>query len=187
MATALHPRPSTSPSSSRSPATEQADAPTSGSNRRLATGVFIALAGVVAVLSFADRAPDLVRQGLRASVQLSTAIEDATGLSVFDARDLPYSWDLVGHFALWLSVAVVGWWTFRRRLSALTLALTLFIGSYAVEIGQAYLSTTRTPDPQDLVANALGIAVGMTAAVTVGWGATMVQRLRTPQPAVVGR
>ncbi|MEM9131809.1 MAG: hypothetical protein AAF962_09405 [Actinomycetota bacterium] len=170
MATVLHPRSSSDPTATPSPP----------SGRRLATLVFVALAGLVAVLSFADRAPGLVRRGLRASVRLSNAIEDATGLSVIDARDLPYSWDLVGHFALWLTVAVVGWWTYRRRLPATVLALVLFIGSYAVEIGQSYLSTTRTPDPQDLVANALGIAVGMTLAVTGGW---IVARVRGRGPA----
>lgn len=172
MATALHPRPSPAAPS---------PVPSPRSGRRLATGVFVALAGAVAVLSFADRAPDLVRQGLRASVRLSTAIENATGLDVVDARDLPYSWDVVGHFGLWLAVAVAAWWAFRRRLSALALGLTLFIVSYAVEIGQSYLTTTRTPDPRDLLANALGIVVGMTIAVAVGWSISAMRHLRKPQ------
>ena len=39
----------------------------------------------------------------------------------------------------------------------------LFTVSYASEIGQAYLSTTRIPDPRDLVANGLGIVAGLLA------------------------
>lgn len=178
MATALHPRPSP---------TDTVAAPSPRSGRRLATGVFVALAVAVAVLSFADRAPELVRQGLRASVRLSTSIENATGLDVVDARDLPYSWDVVGHFGLWLAVAVAAWWAFRRRLSALALGLTLFIVSYAVEIGQSYLTTTRTPDPRDLLANALGIAVGMTVAVAVGWSIAALRRVRDPQSVALSR
>ena len=135
-----------------------------GPDRRLRTGVFVILAGLVGVLSFADRASGLVRVTRRTSVRLSDSVANLTGLDIIDARSFPYSWDLVGHFALWLLTAVVGWWAFGRRVSAITLAGALFLTSYATEIGQSILTATRTPDSQDLVANAIGIAVGMAVA-----------------------
>lgn len=144
-----------------------AHAPTS--RRRLAPVVFVLLAGAVALLSFADRAPRLVRPALRSVVGLI----ESFGLPVIEARDLPYDWDVVGHFGLWLSLAVVSWWTFRPRVTAPTLAFTLFMASYAVEIGQSFLTTTRTPDPRDLAANGLGIVVGLMAAAAVEWLASV--------------
>lgn len=150
--------------------------------RRLATIAFVVLVGVVAVLSFADRAPDVVREILRSLVGLGRRVEDTLGVDLIDARDLPYSWDVVGHFVLWFGVAVVGWWAFRRRFSAIALGATMFAASYAVEIGQAVFTSTRRPDLADLVANALGIALGLTLAVAAGWLGAALRRLRSPQP-----
>ncbi|MEO0494096.1 MAG: VanZ family protein [Actinomycetota bacterium] len=144
-----------------------------------APAVFVALAGVVAFLSFADRAPALVRGFLRAGARVADRVQRAIGVSVVDTRDVPFEWDLLGHFVLWATVAVVGWWTFRSRASATAVAIGFFVVSYLVEIGQAVLSTNRSPDVRDLVANALGIAVGMVLAVTVD-AAT---RPSAPEPA----
>ncbi|MEM9520786.1 MAG: hypothetical protein AAGA37_15815 [Actinomycetota bacterium] len=114
---------------------------------------FVVVSGLASMLLFADGAPGLVRDGLRAS----------------GFPRLPYSWDVVGHVVLWFAVAFIAWWTFARRISAAALAVALVVASYGSEIGQAYLTTTRRPDVRDLAANGLGIAAGLIAAALWSW------------------
>jgi len=132
---------------------------------RLAGAVFAALIAVAAVLSFADRAPDIV---FPAAASLGGVIEGVTGIDLFGRGGLGLEFDLVGHVVLWSTLAAASWWTFRSRVPAMIQALGLFAASCAVEIGQFYITSTRVPDPVDLVANAIGITAGLGVAMVIG-------------------
>lgn len=161
-------------------ATEPTSTP--GPDRRLAAVVVASLAGLVALLSFADGAPDAVRRGLRVAARAIARVQELLGIQLVDLGDLPFEWDIVGHFVLWAAVAVVGRWAFRHRVAAVSLGLGCFAASYLVEIGQSVLTVSRRPDLRDLGANALGIVVGLVFAVGAERTAAVVRRIRGLEP-----
>lgn len=132
----------------------------SAGSRWLASTVFAAIVSAAAVLSFADSAPGLVRRWLRVMARSWVMVQDAVGVELLNPRDIPFEWDAVGHVVIWFAVAAAGWWILHRRVSAIVLATSFFLLSYAVEIGQSLFTTSRALDGRDLVANAVGIAVG---------------------------
>ena len=116
---------------------------------------------VIGLLSMSDRAPhaieaalDLVREGGR-------AIESRFGVDWVDLSDVPFGYDTVGHFGLWAAAGWLGYAAIGRRLGGFYLALCLFTMSAGIEIGQALLSSTRSPSASDLAANGVGIALGV--------------------------
>ena len=151
---------------------------TSGPDRRLATIVFAVLGGIVAVLSFADGAPGVIHRLLRSTARVVSGVQDLVGVQLVDLRDLPFEWDVVGHFVLWAAVAVVGWWALRHRVTAVSLGFGCFAASYLVEIGQSVLTVSRRPDLRDLAANALGIVAGLVVVVGAERTAAIVRRIR---------
>lgn len=156
--------------------------PTTGPNRRLATGALVVLSGIVAVLSFADGAPDVIRRLLRSAARVIAGVQDLVGVQFVDFRDLPFEWDTAGHFVLWAAVAVVGRWALGHRVTAVSLGLGCFAASYLVEIAQSVLTVSRRPDLRDLAANALGIVVGLVFAVGLERAAATVRRIRRIEP-----
>lgn len=130
----------------------------------IATG-FVA---VVGVLSFADRAPRASRAILRRIQWLGQRVERRFGWDFVDRSDVPLAYDTAGHFAMWFLAAALGWWLLHHKTSPLVLGLGLVAVSAGIEVGQGFLSSTRTPDVQDLLANAIGVSVGLTLAVLVG-------------------
>lgn len=143
---------------------------------RLAGTVFVALIAVAFVLSFADRAPDIV---FPAVASFGGAVEGATGIELVGRGGLPVELDTIGHIVLWGTLAAASWWTFHRRVPVFTQALGLFAASCAVEVGQFYVTSSRVPDPADLVANAIGITAGLGAALVIGSSIDAARR-RTP-------
>lgn len=155
---------------------------TTGPDRRLATVALVILGGIVAVLSFADSAPDVIRGFLRSAARVISGVQDLVGVQLIDVRNLPFEWDTAGHFVLWAAVAVIGRWALRHRVTAVSLGLGCFAASYLVEIGQSVLTVSRRPDLRDLAANALGIVVGLVLVVAAERTAAVVRRIRRIEP-----
>ena len=126
------------------------------------------------VLMLSDRAPGFLRRVFGdVVVRLSERI-DATGR--IPGEQLPET-DAVVHLALWASATLlVGLtiWTWRGLLIA---SLTMLAISALVEIAQGVYSSTREVDPNDAVANATGVALGMLAAALAYLSWSMVAAL----------
>lgn len=134
---------------------------------------------VLGILSFADRAPGTTQAALRRVQDVGRKVENRSGLDVIDRGDVPLAFDTAGHLFLWFIAGVIGWWAFSRRTSPVFLALCLFTISAGVEVGQSYLSTSRSPDLLDLVANGAGILFGVSFAVMFGGAVGAFGRLVT--------
>lgn len=124
--------------------------------------VFTGFLMALGVLSFADRAPDQARGGLRASRDIGRWGERATGIDVFDLSDIPLEWDTVGHVLMWFAAAILASAAFGRLLRHATIGFLLVSLSAGIEIGQHFLSSSRSPTLSDLIANIVGVVAGLT-------------------------
>ena len=127
-----------------------------------------------AALMVSDRAPGLLRRLFGDWVRrLSERIDaGARVASVASDPRLPES-DALVHVAVWaLAVSLVGLavWTWTGLAVG---TIVVFACSLAVEFAQGRLSDTREVEVSDVVANAFGIAIGVTvvAACYVAWSA----------------
>lgn len=148
-------------------------------SRWLPATAFTGLAGAVGVLSFADRAPGTTQAILRRVRSVGQRVEQRSGYDLIDRGDVPVAFDTAGHLVLWFLAGLIGWWAFHRRTTPAFLALCLFTVSAGIEVGQSYLSTSRSPDIFDLVANGAGIALGVALAVAIGSAVGAIGRFRT--------
>ncbi len=127
---------------------------------------FLGFALVVAGLSFSDRAPGFTSaRGL----WFARAVEAQAGMDLISRGDIPWRFDAVGHFLMWSLAGLLGWFAIGRRDSGLFLIASLSAISAGVEFVQPILSSSRASSYQDLIANVLGITLG----VVGGWMLSM--------------
>jgi len=134
------------------------------SGRRLRTFVFFAFLAGIGVLSLADRAPNAVKSALGVGQRVGSVGERTVGLDLLDRGDIPLAFDTVGHLVLWAVAGALASATFGRRTSRSFIIVMLITLSASVELGQGLLSATRRPELTDLVANGVGICIGVGAA-----------------------
>lgn len=70
------------------------------------------------------------------------------------------------HFAAYFLLAASGVQLWRGRPALIRLALGLLLMGAAIEVAQGSFTAARQADPGDLLANALGVAVGMALSAT---------------------
>ncbi|MEM8619262.1 MAG: hypothetical protein AAGF73_06035 [Actinomycetota bacterium] len=136
----------------------------------------------VIALMLSDRAPGVLRQVFGpAAERLSNRIDASARLP--STEQLPQS-DFLVHVGLWAAITVlVGLtvWTWRGLVVGGVGVLTL---SAFVEVAQGRYSTTRAVETSDVLANAVGVVAGMTAAAAayLAWSAVAAgcARLRRP-------
>ncbi len=137
------------------------------SGRLLRSLVFFMFLAGVGVLSLADRAPGAAERAVDFGQRAGSFGERSVGLDLIDRGDVPFAFDTVGHFVLWAGAGVLGYVAFGRRTSATFITVSLITLSAGVEVGQGLLSSTRHPGLTDLIANAVGVSVGVGVAVFV--------------------
>ena len=125
---------------------------------------------VVGAISLSDRLVPAasrafsVRAG-RATDLAATATDDAlgpeatSGLGVLS--DLPIGWDTVTHVMLWMGVGTMAAGLIRRFLHIPAMWLALVALSGAVEVAQRQWTDGRQFEVIDLIANAVGAAIGL--------------------------
>lgn len=132
-------------------------------------GVLVAFGLSVAVLSLSDRAP---RAAFWRSRMVVRSLESRAGFDLVSWSDVPFESDSVGHFAIWGVAGVLAWFALGRRVTAILLIAALISVSAGVEFAQPLLSHSREASYDDLVANALGISIGVASA----WLVSLVHR-----------
>lgn len=120
----------------------------------------VGLAAIVfnASLMLSDRAPGLLRRVFGDAVTRLSARIDANAR--IPAEQLPES-DAVVHIAVWAAAALlVGLtiWTWRGLLIG---ALAVLATSAVVEIAQGVYTSSRAVERSDVIANTIGVALGM--------------------------
>ncbi len=123
---------------------------------------FLGFAFVVAGLSFSDRAPGFTSAR---GYWFARSVEAQAGMDLFSRGDIPFRFDAIGHFLMWSLAGLLGWFAIGRRDSGLFLIASLSAISAGVEFVQPLLSSSRASSYQDLIANVLGITLG----VVGGW------------------
>lgn len=133
-------------------------------------------------LMLSDRAPDVVDRVLGDRARQLWERVDASGRADFVTADrVPESDNLV-HIAVWATVMLlVGAtvWSWRWLLVAAPIVIGL---SAVVEVGQGRWAETRTVEGSDVVANGLGVAIGVVAVAVLYLLWSAVASLLRPQP-----
>lgn len=91
--------------------------------------------------------------------------------------DAPGNSDKYGHLLAYFTMTVWAVQIFRRQPAHVLAAVGLFMLGAAIEWAQANLTTTRHGDPADLLANTLGILLGMVTSVSGAWLQNILVRL----------
>lgn len=142
--------------------------------RRLGSGLaLLALAAVTTAVLLSDRAPDLYGDALRRVGRVARRVRDWSGVDV-QRSDVPFGAFQLGHVVLFAGVMLVAGFVLRRRVRPVVLALVVFTLSAGFELVQPVLSRTRHQQVDDLVANGVGIVVGL----VVLWLLLRIRRLR---------
>lgn len=141
----------------------------------IALRIFIGLIGLGALmfnvaLMISDQAPGVTRQLFGDFAQRLADRLDAS--DSVDTDRLPGS-DALVHIGVWavatmlVALTVWHWW------ALVPIAVSVFAASVVVEIGQGRYSSTRAVEVGDVLANAVGIALGTSAAAVcmLGWSA----------------
>ncbi len=97
---------------------------------------------------------------------VGSRLEGTLGFDVVDRADVPFAFDTIGHLGLWAIAGILAYIAFGQKRSLVLIAAVLVAISAAVEAGQGLLSSTRTPELMDLLANAVGVGVGLAVAVS---------------------
>lgn len=74
-------------------------------------------------------------------------------------------WDKAEHLTAYLGLAVIGAAAFPAGLARL--GIGLFCGGVALEILQSIMGLGRQGDPADVLANTIGLAAGLLAALAI--------------------
>lgn len=127
----------------------------------LVAGGILAVVGV----SLSDRAPALVADGVMMGLRILGLRSGQLTAATLDM--LPFATDTISHAVVWGVVGLGAAGTVRTIAGRLNLAWALFTLSALVEVGQQYLSFSRSAELSDLAANGVGLAVGMVAYTTV--------------------
>jgi hypothetical protein len=88
--------------------------------------------------------------------------------SLMPAPDLPnlHVSDKSEHFAAYALLAAGAVQVYARRLSWFVVCIALALLGIGLEYAQGALTTTRTMDPADALANALGVLAGLATSLT---------------------
>ncbi len=135
-------------------------------SRLLRSALFFGFLAVIGILSLADRAPGLVKGSWSVTQHVGSRLEQMLGFDVIDRGDVPFAFDTIGHLALWAIAGALAYAAFGRSRSLLLIAAVLVAISAAVEVGQGMLSSTRSPQLMDLLANTVGVGAGLAVAVS---------------------
>ncbi len=100
----------------------------------------------------------------RATLALLLAVITWLALTPKPPPEAGLLWDKLNHFGAFASLAVAGYMGFQRRWVPVALGLLVYGGS--IEVLQA-LTPTRVGDWVDLLADAIGIALGLGLAAVV--------------------
>ncbi|MBT8213500.1 MAG: hypothetical protein KJN71_10180 [Acidimicrobiia bacterium] len=115
-----------------------------------------------AALSLSDRVGHRVRADYRFGLSVLSEFERLLAIDVVDRSDLPFKGETLGHAALWGVGMLLAGSVLRQKTALLPLAAVVLALSVSVEIGQGVLSSTRTPQVGDAIANLAGIAMATT-------------------------
>lgn len=129
--------------------------------------LFAAL-GVLIAVSLSDRAGDgsgSVSGGLG---RVDHLLLEGRGISVL-SQLIPVGLDTIGHFIAWGLVGLIAADTAQTIEVKANRYVALVALSAVVEVGQHYLSFSRSAQLTDLIANAAGLAVGFTMSEIVRW------------------
>lgn len=113
----------------------------------------------------------------RALLALLLAVISWLALTPAPPPEAGLLWDKLNHFAAFASLAVAGFMGFQRRWVPVALGLLTYGG--LIELLQS-LTSTRVGDGVDLLADAIGIALGL------GLAATVARRAAAPRRAPPG-
>ncbi len=83
-----------------------------------------------------------------------------------DLPPLPPGGDKIEHFLAWFLLAAGAVQLFRGRRALWRAAIGLVLLGVAVEIAQGAFTSTRSMDPMDALADALGVLLGSATALT---------------------
>lgn len=137
------------------------------SGRLLRPFLFFGFLVAIGLLSLADRAPGLVKGVWLIVQRIGSFGERFLGVDLIDRGDIPLAFDTLGHLVLWGIAGVLAYSAFGRRTSASFLIVSLTTLSAGVEVGQGLLSSTRRPEITDLIANGVGVTLGVFLAFAV--------------------
>ena len=116
---------------------------------------------VVAAVSLGDRAPGLTQQLWRRVRAAGHAVEVRFDADLLDRSDVPFEYDTVGHFALYLIAGALSYFALQGRLGVITIIVLVAGFSGAIEVAQPLLSSTRDMQAKDFVVNVVGVLVGV--------------------------
>jgi len=146
------------------------------SGRVLRPLLFFGFLSAIGLLSFADRASDTVKGAWGVVQRVGSFGERLIGLDVVDRGDIPLAFDTLGHLMLWGIAGMLAYAAFGRRTSRSFLIISLITLSAGFEIGQRFLSSTRTPQLTDLAANTVGVIMGVSLAAFGFWILSLFER-----------
>lgn len=137
--------------------------------RPLAALAALLLAPVVIVGSLSDRAPGAVERLIAKVQRKGSGLEDRLGLDVVDLGDAPIGLWSAGHLVLWCAVGVVAYAAVGDRLRVSALAVGLVSASFAAEVAQVLFTTHRAMQASDMIANTVGVVLGVGGAAVVAF------------------
>ncbi len=133
-----------------------------------------AIAALVFLLTFSDRAPSYTVDNAGQVRRYGSALERITGIDLIDRADVPFEIDEIGHFVLWFMMGATIYAVFAgRRLPRLlgggaiphwVLVAAVAVLAVSFEVGQAVLTFSRNLSAGDGAANLVGGLVGYVAA-----------------------
>ena len=132
----------------------------------------------VAVLSLSDGILGPVRAGASSAFEVGRAVEMGTGVDLASRSSVPIDADTLGHLVLWAAVGLVAAGLATRSMARIRLAVGLFALSGLVEVGQQYLSSSRSAELTDLAANGVGLVVGFATYTAIEGGARLARLVR---------
>ena len=135
--------------------------------RPLAVLAAVLLAPVVIVGSLSDRAPGAVERLVEKVQRKGSVLEERLGVDVVDLGDAPIGLWPAGHLLLWCAVGVVAHAAVGDRVRAVLLAVGLVAASFAAEVAQVLVTTHRAMQLSDMVANTVGVVLGVCGAAVV--------------------
>lgn len=125
------------------------------------------LAPVVIVGSLSDRAPGAVERLVEKVQRKGAVLEERLGVDVVDLGDAPIGLWSAGHLLLWCVVGVVAYAAVGDRVRAVLLAVGLVAASFGAEVAQVLVTTHRAMQLSDMIANTVGVVLGVGGAAVV--------------------
>ena len=114
----------------------------------------------------------------RAVLALLLAVTSWLALTPAPPPEADLLWDKLNHFVAFASLAVAGYMGFQRRWLAVALGLLAYGG--LIELLQSF-TPTRVAEWVDLLADGIGIGLGLVLAAVLGWWAAA-RPVKSPAP-----